>query len=59
MPEITLKRKGSGRPKGSKIPKVYKPVHIPIHRSYFEEFNKRNNEPKLETEAEMRERLFE
>lgn len=57
MPEIILKRVGGGRPKGSKMPKVYKTTHTPIRVSYLKEFNERNNDD-LETESQMRERLF-
>ena len=59
MTEITLKRASSGRPKGSKMPKVYKANHVPIHKSYQEEYNERNSELDLETEKQMRKRLFD
>lgn len=56
MAEITLRR-ASGRPKGSKMPKVYKPKHTPIHKSYLDEYNER--QLKLETKEQMEKRLFE
>ena len=60
MPELILKRVGRGRQKGSKMPKVHKAKHTPIHISYLEEKTEREqfyNE--LETEEQMRKRLFE
>ncbi len=56
---ITFAKGRGRRPKGSKMPLVHKPAHTPIRKSYFEEFNERNKELKLETEAEMRKRLFD
>lgn len=56
MAEIILRRSG-GRPKGSKMPKVYKPGYTPIRASYFKEYYERNKDD-FETEKQMRERLF-
>lgn len=50
---ITL-RVGKGRPKGCENPKQ----ETTITRSYYEEYWKRNNELDLETEKQMRKRLF-
>jgi hypothetical protein len=56
---LTKKAVGSGRPKRSKMPKVYKVAHTPIHKSYREEYNERQEELDLETEKQMKERLME